>query len=79
MRMIANGKEREWPNRMMAPADEWPSIERQQARREADAARYAWDVYRVATRACWVGRVIASTADEAIEAAAVEFKTDVKS
>jgi hypothetical protein len=26
----------------------------------------------------WVGRVIASTADEAIKAAAVEFKTDVK-
>jgi hypothetical protein len=40
--------------------------------------RYAWDVYRAAARARRVGRVIASTADEAIEAAAVEFLTNVK-
>lgn len=40
--------------------------------------RYAWDVYRAAARARWVGQVIASTADEAIEAAAVEFRTDIK-
>jgi hypothetical protein len=40
--------------------------------------RYAWDVYRAASRARWIGPVIASTADEAIEAAAVEFNTDVK-
>jgi hypothetical protein len=38
--------------------------------------RYAWDVYRAAARARWVRRVIASTADAAIEAAAVEVKTD---
>jgi hypothetical protein len=38
--------------------------------------RFAWDVYRAAARARWIGRVISSTADEAIEAAAVEFKTD---
>jgi hypothetical protein len=40
--------------------------------------RCAWSVYRAASRARWVGQVIASTADEAIEAAATEFKTDVK-
>ena len=38
--------------------------------------RFAWDVYRAAARARWVGRVIASSADAAIEAAAVEFNTD---
>jgi hypothetical protein len=40
--------------------------------------RYAWDVYRAAARARWIGRIIASSADAAIEAAAVEFKTDIK-
>jgi hypothetical protein len=40
--------------------------------------RYAFDIYRAAARARWVGQVIASTADEAIEAAAVEFKTDIR-
>jgi hypothetical protein len=35
-------------------------------------------VDRAASRARWVGQVIASTADEAIEAAATEFNTDVK-
>jgi hypothetical protein len=40
--------------------------------------RYAWYVYRAAARARWVGQVVASSADDAIEAAAVEFKTDVK-
>jgi hypothetical protein len=40
--------------------------------------RFAWDVYRAAARARWVGQVIASDADEAIEAAAVEFGTDVR-
>jgi hypothetical protein len=40
--------------------------------------RYAWDVYRAAARSRWVGRVIAHSADAAIEAAAVEFKADVK-
>jgi hypothetical protein len=38
--------------------------------------RYVWDVYRAAARARYVGQVVASTADEAIEAAAVEFRTD---
>jgi hypothetical protein len=45
----------------------------------ADAAllqRFAFDIYRAAARARWIGRVIASTTDEAINAAAVEFKTD---
>jgi hypothetical protein len=40
--------------------------------------RFAWDIYRAAARARWIGRVIASTADAAIEAAAVEFNTDIK-
>lgn len=40
--------------------------------------RYAWDVYRAAATARYVGQVIAADAAEAIEAAAVEFKTDVK-
>ncbi len=38
--------------------------------------RYVWEVYRAAARARRVGQVVASTADEAIKAAAVEFKTD---
>jgi hypothetical protein len=40
--------------------------------------RYVWDVYRAAARARYVGQVIAADADEAIRAAAVEFKTDIK-
>jgi hypothetical protein len=40
--------------------------------------RFAWDVYRSAARARWVGQVVAGNANEAIEAAAVEFRTDVK-
>jgi hypothetical protein len=39
---------------------------------------YAWDVYRAAARARWVGRVVAGDADAAIEMAAVEFRTDIK-
>lgn len=46
------------------------------ARNPPPMPRYAWDVYRAAARARWVGRVIASTADEAVEVAAVEYKTD---
>jgi hypothetical protein len=42
------------------------------------ALRYAFDVYRAAARARWVGQVVAISADAAIEAAAVEFRTDVK-
>jgi hypothetical protein len=40
--------------------------------------RYAWDVYRAAARARWVGQVIAADADEAIEAAAVDYRTGVR-
>jgi hypothetical protein len=37
-----------------------------------------WDVYRAASRARWVGQVVAISADAAIEAAAVEYRTDVR-
>ena len=37
-----------------------------------------WDVYRAASRARWVGQVIATSADEAIATAAVEFNTDIR-
>lgn len=40
--------------------------------------RWAWDVYRAAAKARWVGRVEAPTAEAAIEAAAMEFDSDVK-
>jgi hypothetical protein len=40
--------------------------------------RFAWDVYRAASKARWIGRVEASTADAAIEAAAVEFDSDIR-
>jgi hypothetical protein len=40
--------------------------------------RHAWDIYRAARRGRLIGRVIATDADAAIEAAAVEFKTDIK-
>jgi hypothetical protein len=40
--------------------------------------RYAWDIYRAAAPARWVGQVVAGNASEAIETAAVEFQTDVK-
>jgi hypothetical protein len=38
--------------------------------------RYVWSIYRAAARARWIGQVTASTDDEAIEAVAVEFRTD---
>jgi hypothetical protein len=38
--------------------------------------RFVFDIYRAAARARWLGRVVAPTAEAAIEAAAVEFKTD---
>jgi hypothetical protein len=47
-------------------------------RQDKPSPRNAWDVYRAAARARWVGRVIAADAHEAIEAAAVEFRTNVK-
>jgi hypothetical protein len=37
-----------------------------------------WDIYRAASRARLVGQVIARSADEAIEAAADVFNTDIK-
>jgi hypothetical protein len=48
------------------------------ARNAPPLQRYAFDVYRAAARARWVGRVIAISTDAAIEAAAVEFRTDAK-
>jgi hypothetical protein len=39
---------------------------------------YAWDVYRAAARARWIGRVVANDADGGIEMAAVEFKPDIR-
>jgi hypothetical protein len=47
-------------------------------RRAMPRVRFAWDVYRAAARAKWVGQVIAADADEAIEAAAVEFRIDIR-
>jgi hypothetical protein len=38
--------------------------------------RFVFDIYRAAARARWVGRGGNDAADTAIEAAAVEFKTD---
>jgi hypothetical protein len=38
--------------------------------------RHVWDVYRAAARARYVGQIVASTTAEAIEAAAVEYRTD---
>jgi hypothetical protein len=38
--------------------------------------RFAWGIDRTAAQARWIGRVIASTAGEAIEAAAVDLDTD---
>jgi hypothetical protein len=40
--------------------------------------RWTWDVHRAAARAWFVGHVAASAADEAIEAAAVEFRTNIR-
>jgi hypothetical protein len=37
---------------------------------------YVWSVYRAAARARWIGQVVAASADAAVEAAAVEFRTD---
>jgi hypothetical protein len=40
--------------------------------------RCARDVYRAAAHARWAGQVAAADATEAIEAAAVEFRTDFR-
>jgi hypothetical protein len=37
-----------------------------------------WAVYRAASRAKWIGQVVARSADEAIEAAAIVFNTNAK-
>jgi hypothetical protein len=39
---------------------------------------FAWDIYRAAARARYVGQVIAADAEEAIEAAAIEFRADIR-
>jgi hypothetical protein len=44
--------------------------------RNATGTALVWDVYRAAARARWVGQVVACSADEAIETAAVEFHTE---
>ncbi len=36
----------------------------------------SWDIYRAASKAKWIGSVEASDEGSAIEAAAIEFKTD---
>lgn len=45
-------------------------------KRNAPPQRFVFDIYRAAAQARWIGRVVAPTADAAIEASAVEFKTD---
>jgi hypothetical protein len=40
--------------------------------------RYAWDVYRAAARMRYLGQIIAPDATEAIEAAAVEYRADIR-
>ncbi len=39
---------------------------------------WAWNVYRAASKAHWVGGVEVPTADAAIAAAAVTFGSDIK-
>jgi hypothetical protein len=39
---------------------------------------WSWDIYRVASKARWIGSVEAADADAAIEKAAAEFKTDAR-
>jgi len=40
--------------------------------------RCEWDIYRAARRGRFIGRVVATDADAAIRAAAVEFDTDIR-
>jgi hypothetical protein len=49
-----------------------------QKREAKPRRRHAWDVYRAAARARYVGQVVAGNADAAIELAATEFKTDIR-
>ena len=55
-----------------------PSNANDNKRNAKPTRRYAWDVYRAAAHAWWIGHVIASDADEAIRAATVEFQTDIR-
>jgi hypothetical protein len=57
------------PSRLPRPSND-------NARDAKPAARFVWDVCRAAARARWIGQVVAEAADEAIEAAAVEFRTE---
>ena len=61
-----------------APGRARTGRQRQQAGCEASPT-LCRSVYRAAARARWVGQVVASTADEAIETVAVEFRTDIRS
>jgi hypothetical protein len=69
-------RRRETPTQAAAANDNKPNAK--------PVVRFAWDVYRAAARARYVGQVIAADADEAIEAAAVDHpfeggvKTDIK-
>jgi hypothetical protein len=55
-----------------------PSKANDNSRDVKPARCFAWDVYRAAAKARWVGRVEAPTAGAAIEAAAVTFNTDIR-
>jgi hypothetical protein len=55
-----------------------PSPSNDNSRNRPPMPRFAWDVYRAAARARWIGQVVAGNANEAIEVAAIEFRTDVK-
>jgi hypothetical protein len=49
------------------------------ARRESLPMQfYTWSVYCGAARVRWIGQVVAVSTETAIEAAAVEFKADIK-
>jgi hypothetical protein len=55
-----------------------PSNANDNQRNAPPMRRWAWDVYRAAAKARWVGRVEAPSASAAIEAAAVTFDTDIR-
>jgi hypothetical protein len=55
-----------------------PSPSNDNSQNPPSMKRYTWNIYRAAARARWLGLVVAGDANEAIEAAAVEFGTDVK-
>jgi hypothetical protein len=55
-----------------------PRLSNDNSRNPPYRQRFAWDVYRAAARARWIGQVIAADAEEAITAASVEFRADIK-